>query len=793
MYRLLHTPKMRALRPDVRLLYALLIAGAALCRAGLAAGADDPEQGQIDFANSLFRSEYYDLAADEYRKYVDTYPEGKFLDEALYRLGESEYSAGNHESALEAFDKLLVTRPSAPGRGRATLRKGELLYRLKRPDEAAPVLQSLTPKDAPTETRAGALYYLGKLEYDRSNFDAAINDFKAIIEGLPDNPLAPYARYQLALIYLAKKDGENAAIQFSAVADSGAEGNLKVECGFRAAEAYDSIGWYDAAEARYKQVQDQFPDSPYAERAAYGYAWAQYHAGKIPDAIANATAYLEKHPDGPNAIGIEYLRGNCAQQQDRYDDAIGIYRDLLKKHPESPFAARAQYKIAWTLFLAGKPEEAKQEVSTFLATYTDPALLGDAAFLRGTILHSEQKYEEAYQEFRVVAEQYTQSEFAPEAMYKMGECLAQLNRMEEAANVFATFATTYPGHALVQEAILRVGDAKFLAAKFSDAIAEYKRVLESAPDPVKEELTLYRLAVAYHNTQDFKSSADTFRMLLEKFPETSHRAEAFVRIGFQQLGDGKDPVHAIESFQNAQQVDPKGPFAGRAMLGLAQARYQTKDLDGAADAFLRVVNDFPSVKLNEQTYAWAAEHLFGQKKWEDAAKIYAALLKGVPDYPTPERVKFRIAECSDEAGNADKAIDLYRGVVDTAPLSSSAVEAKFRMAKLFEGKKEIDKALVYYEQAATTNTGETAAAARYRIAELLEGRAEFAGAAKSYLQIHLMFLDPERGPESLWRAGQCFEKASDATNAKRAYEDLAKAYPESEQAGKAKSRLAELG
>ena len=79
------------------------------------------------------------------------------------------------------------------------------------------------------------------------------------------------------------------------------------------------------------------------------------------------------------------------------------------------------------------------------------------------------------------------------------------------------------------------------------------------------------------------------------------------------------------------------------------------------------------------------------------------------------------------------------------------------------------------------------------IAELLEGKQDFASAAKSYLQIHLMFLDPQRGPESLWRAGQCFEKASDAVNAKRAYSDLAKSYPESEQAGKANTRLSELG
>jgi TolA-binding protein len=762
-----------------------------LCSAVFAA--DDPDQAQIDFANGLFRGGYYDLAADEYRKYIDTFPNGKFFNDALYRLGESEYSAGKYEPALAAFDQLLATRADSPDRERASLRKGELLYRLKRPDEAVPVLQPLAAPETTADVRAGAVYYLGKLEFDRAGYDAAINHFKTLVTDLPEHPLTPYARYQLALAYMAKKQGEEAAIQFSAIADSNADEKLRMECGYRAAEAYDSIGWYEAAETRYKQVQEQFPDSPYAERAAYGYAWAQYHAGKIPEAAASAAQYLEKFPQGGNAVGILYLQSNCAQQQKDYDTAVAMYRKLREEHPASPFAARAQYKIAWTLFLAGKVDEAKQEVSVFIESYKDPALIGDAAFLRGTILLSEQKYEEAYQEFRVVAEQYLQSEFAPEAMYKMGECLAQLNRTDEAANVFATFASTYPNHALVQEAVLRVGDAKFLSAKFSDAVNEYKRVLENAPDAVKEELTLYRLAVAYHNMQDFKSSAETFTTLLTKYPQTSHAAEAHVRIGYFHLGEGKDPVQAIDAFKKGLELAATGEFAGRATLGLAQARHKTKDFDGAAESFLQVITKFPNLKLNEQTYAWTGEHLFGIEKWHDAATVYAALLIAIPEYPTPERVKFRIAECSDKAGQADKAVTLYQEVVDIAPLSSSAVEAKFRMAKIFEGKKKIDTALQYYEQAATTNTGETAAAARFRIAELLEDKEEFDGAAKSYLQLHLMFLDPERGPESLWRAGQCFEKASDAVNAKRAYEDLAKSYPDSEQTAKAKTRLAEMG
>src|SRR3990172_1126684 len=62
--------------------------------AGAVTGAQTSEQNQIDFANGLFLRGYYDLAADAYRKYLDQYPAGAHLEDARYRLAESDYSAG---------------------------------------------------------------------------------------------------------------------------------------------------------------------------------------------------------------------------------------------------------------------------------------------------------------------------------------------------------------------------------------------------------------------------------------------------------------------------------------------------------------------------------------------------------------------------------------------------------------------------------------------------------------------------------------------------------------------------
>lgn len=760
----------------------------------LPAAADSPEERQIDFANGLFRKGYYDMAAEQYRAYLQDYPNGQFATDALLRLAESEYAAQRYEPALNAINSFLAADVAdAAARARASARKGEILYRLKKYDEAQAALLPLTTDDAHPDARASALYYLGKLHFDAGDLAAAQTTLKALIESAPTSPLMPFARYQLAFVYLALDQPEHAAIEFSEAANSSTDKHLRMECRFRAAETYDKIGWFDAAVTAYQDLHQQFPNTPYADRAQYGYAWALYHAAKYDEALDAANRFIANHPKAPESVGITYLRGNCLQQQGRYEQAIQQYQAIRKDAPQSEFAARAQYRVAWVLFQMGKREDAERETDAFLANHADSPLRGDAAFLRGSILAAKGDYDDAYEEFRLVAEKYADSEFAPDALFKAGECLAQLGKIDEAGKAFETFAQKYPEHPLTEQAVLRVGDAQFLSAAFESATARYRAILDKQPQPIMEHEILYRLAVTYHNMQNYEASAATFRQILAKFPQSTHAAEARLRIGDYLLRDAGKPVESIPEFEAALQTDPKGPYAGRALKGLALARYETKDYDSAAELFLRLVREFPSVKLNEKTYAWVGQRYFDQQKWPEAAQVFAAMLDALPDHPKPERIRLKIAQCAENAGENDRAIELYDAVVQAAPHSSDAVEARWNMAKLFEARGDMDKAVALYEAAANTDTSDTAARARFRLGEIYEAREEFDAAARSYMRIAILILHEQLSPESLWRAGRCFEQAGKTDQARKAYQDLMKEYPQSEQAAKAAEQLRHLG
>lgn len=758
---------------------------------GLPCVADDgPEQAQIDFANGLFQRGFHKDAMGEYKAYLDKFPEGQFVDTALYRLGEAAFAAKEYETALDAFDRVLARQADAAIEQRAMMSRAEVLHALKRPADAILAIEPLTGEAVSPDIRARALYLDGKIHSDSNDNEGALQSFLKLLEVAPEDPLASYGRYQLAFAYMKLNRLEEAATEFANVAASQAEEALRAEARFRSAEIYDRLGWYDAAVKAYSQLREAFPDSDYSRRAEYGNTWAMYHAGMYPEAMNAAKAFIEKSPEAPEAVGMRYLVGNCLQQQKAYPEALGAYREVMAKHPDSEFAPRARYKVAWCLYLIGNLAEAETEAAAFLQARSDESLVGDAAFLLGSILAQQQRYDGAYEEFRLVAEKYPDSEFGAEALYKSGECLAQLNRSDEAAAVFERFATQYPDNPLAEQAILRAGDAELLSSAFEQAVAKYQKILEAPKDPTIERDTLYRLAITYHNMKKYDESVAMFRQIIDKYPDDPHVPEAWVRIGEYNLRDGRDLIKAIDAYNAALTLAPAGAFSGRALKGLALARYDSKDYQAAGELLLKLMQEFPDVTLNEETYAWAGQWFFDQKQWDQAAVALNALLKAVPDYPNPDRVLLKIAECSESAGRPDEALERYQAVVDAAPRTGAAAKAQYQMAAILEAKGEAEKAFGLYDQVANSDTGETAARARFHLGELLEAKGEFDAAARNYMYVVIVFLYEDLSPEALLRAGECFAKARSPDQARKSFEELVRDYPDSPQAAKAREALA---
>lgn len=325
------------------------------------------EQSQIDFANGLFARNMNQEASEEYKSYLEEYPEGQFREVAQYRLGEVYFSLSNFENSITVLSEMLNDFPTSTHKSASLLRKGIAHYQLKQFDEMISTLSSLKD-DTALQIVSESNYYLGKAYSDTKKFKLAKEHFSKVLTHEGKSPFKPYARFQLAHVLVKLGDLENASVTYSELAkDNTVPTAMQIECQFRAAEAYDKLGWYESAEKMYAELKG----SAYEMKASYAYIWTLYKQNKLDQAIEEASAFNEANPDSNYVEGLIYLLGNAYQQKKQYDKSLEYYLAIYAPEKGSSYSKFLLYKICWSHYLKGDFENAIQKGLAFLDAYKE--------------------------------------------------------------------------------------------------------------------------------------------------------------------------------------------------------------------------------------------------------------------------------------------------------------------------------------------------------------------------------------------------------------------------------------
>lgn len=114
--------------------------------------------------------------------------------EGELRSGNKLYAKKNYEAALERYGASAARKPKDP---RPVFNAGDALYRLDKLDDATAMFESLASrKDIPAATRADALYNLGNVRFQGSDYAGAAAAFRG---ALALSPSDPDARHNLAV------------------------------------------------------------------------------------------------------------------------------------------------------------------------------------------------------------------------------------------------------------------------------------------------------------------------------------------------------------------------------------------------------------------------------------------------------------------------------------------------------------------------------------------------------------------------------------------------------------------
>lgn len=140
-------------------------------------------------------------------------------DKAATAYGAVDLKAqGNDSIAAAEYMKVANQYGGTDGGNLAALQAGEILYRLKRYDEAAKYLEMFSTGEPVMKANATCL--LGDCQVNTKKYDAALSTYRKAIKQADGNPqIAPRVMMKMANIYEFKKDYAKALETYEAILD----------------------------------------------------------------------------------------------------------------------------------------------------------------------------------------------------------------------------------------------------------------------------------------------------------------------------------------------------------------------------------------------------------------------------------------------------------------------------------------------------------------------------------------------------------------------------------------------
>jgi len=275
---------------------------------------------QFAVAAAHYAKSRWQLAEEEFRTFVDQFPQDMRLDEARFFLAESLVQLGRHEEARKNLAELVER--NAPGRyaAQASFRFGETAYLLADTPTAKDALERFVARYPEDKLGAYALYYLGNIALGERDWSGAQKTFSRALADFPDGPMAD-------------------------------------ECRFGLAQSLSALGELQEARRFYRYLAER-KSSPLADDALLEWGLLEFDAENYTQAAVHLTAIEKDFPESALRVKAFYWRGRCLMAQNRWREAADL---LLREAPgdtADPLAPAAAFAAADSLHHCGQLDAA---------------------------------------------------------------------------------------------------------------------------------------------------------------------------------------------------------------------------------------------------------------------------------------------------------------------------------------------------------------------------------------------------------------------------------------------------
>jgi len=454
-------------------------------------------------------------------------------------------------------------------------------------------------------------------------------------------------------------------------------------------------GMYVMAGRNFRELTDQYPDSPLADDAEYLSGVADFYLGEFQACVSTLKNYARKYPGSANNNRVSYWLGSAYFQLLNYSESHSQLQNQVEKYPDEQ-------------------------------PYYDHALL-----LKAMVEENLSDWAAARKSYGRVLGRDSARDLWPEALYRSGGIALRSADYSGALTAFSRIVVEFPGSPYADEAVFFVGECHFFLGRYAEAERSFRSVLASDPPPEQLQTSLYRLALILSELGRSGEALDFCAALELRFPRSRY-LEPLARLKADLLFDLERYAEAYDAYGKAletsagteeqqvihynmglsaylngdlrRSVEPlqkalqgRSQIAEQSLFRLSAVQAQLGLVKEAAGRFEEFRRRYPSSPRREEATRILAALYYDGGQQKKAEALYTELISRYPDSAYQDEYLFKRGSVHLQDGSIADALKDFYSLNEHWPDSSYGPESTYDIGYIYSQRGEYKRAIPYFE------------------------------------------------------------------------------------------------
>lgn len=630
---------------------------------GLGKGPDEALGAQLRIAagDALFELGRSDEAARLYEQSGSAY--------ALHAAAVARLNAGDDAEAERLARTLLAGAARQPGteyRAEALLTRAEALFRMKRYDQAEPVLRGLlvearpSAQGAPAATKADPSLLAraeSRMAWCRWYSDDAASA-NTLFAALSRNPNATPAERNEAT-FMAGRTA------------------IEIDAGTRAAQSFSAYLNAD-------------PKGPFA-------AESLLRLGRLTEGAAGAALFERLVAEHGDHELVAAALSELAERRVAGGDTAGAaeaYRALTDRFPTDSLSKNARYGLGWALYQSGDFASASEPLWAVARDGEAAADLREGAFeLLVWVEASAKRPERSVEAFDGLLARIDDEDRLLKAARVVDKALVEAKDLDGRAKLWNGVSEKLKGAEAVAAARVEQGFVALDRGKIEDAARLALGARQASPkSPAVAELLLFVGEKYYELGDDEKAAPLYIAASAHGAPEVAERA--LYKAGFSELRRGKNEA-AAAAFATLVERFERGAFAPECMFLAGEAHYRDARYEEASKWMSRMLDVAPQHASRPKALFRLGLAEGFLERWKGSRDALAQLISKNPDFASVTEAELwrgralsRLDERRAARQSLSRVVEADEGIL--------AAQARIEIGRLSEKENDLEGAVAEY-------------------------------------------------------------------------------------------------